>query len=191
LSRGLPTELEQVLLHLPTRAMSRLLVRCVPQLDFDAGTPRRYLFASGLRNRCNPKGVACLYFSEGEGTARAEYEAQWRGTPNEHQPRLFFTARVALRSVVDLDDPQVIKALQLTDEDLFGSWLLKPSPTPLEELGSAIAGQRAIAALRFPSAATHKLGRKGRNVAVFVAALESPDRVEILGKAGHPLEVLP
>ena len=144
--------------------MARLLVRCVPQLDFDSGMPRRYLF---------------------------EYEAQWRGTPSEHQPRLFFTARVSLRSVVDLGDPRVIETLQLTDDDLYGSWLLKASPTHLERLGIAIADQRDIAALRFPSAATHKLGWQGWNVAIFHAALENPDQVEILGKAGDPLEVLP
>jgi RES domain-containing protein len=191
LSRGPAAELKQVLAGLQTRHVARLLVRSVPQLDFDAGEPRRYLFASGVRNRCNPKGVACLYFSEEEETARAEYEAQWRGTPKEHQPKLIFTARVNLRRVVDLGDTRALEALHLTDEDLFGSWLLKTSPTPLEKIGRAIARQRAITALRYPSAATHRLGRVGWNLAIFRAALKSPDRIEILGKSGDPLEVLP
>ena len=191
MSGGSAAKLKQALADLPTRQMDRLLVRCVPQLDFDAGKPRQYLFASGLRNRCNPKGVACLYFSEEKETARAEYEAQWRGTPKEHQPRLFFTARVSLRGVVDLGDRRVIETLRLTDEDLFGNWLLKTRPTPLEKLGRAIAGQRAVTALRFPSAATRRLGREGWNLAIFRAALKSPDRIEILGNSGDPLEVLP
>jgi hypothetical protein len=110
---------------------------------------------------------------------------------NEHQPKLTFTARVVLRRVVDLGDPRAVEILRLTDEELFGNWLLKPSPTRLENLGSAIANQRAIAAIRYPSAATHKLNREGWNVAIFRAALESPDRVEILGGLGNPLEVLP
>lgn len=137
---GVPdAELKQVLAGLPTLHMAGLLLRCVPQLDFDAGKPRRYLLASGLRNRCNPKDIACLYFSEEEETARAEYEAQWRGTPKEHQPKLTFTARIILRSVLDLGDTRVIEGLQLTDEDLFGNWLLKASPTPLQKLGKEIA----------------------------------------------------
>jgi len=71
LTGGPDAKLKQILAGLPTRHMARLLVRCVPQLDFDAGKPRRYLLASGLRNRCNPRDVACLYFSEEEETARA------------------------------------------------------------------------------------------------------------------------
>jgi hypothetical protein len=74
LSGGPAAKLKQALADLPTRHMDRLLVRCIPQLDFDTGKPRQYLLASGLRNRCNPKGLACLYFSEEEETARAEAE---------------------------------------------------------------------------------------------------------------------
>ncbi len=171
--------------------MAALLVRCVPQLDFDAGRPPSYLFSSGARNRCNPKGVACLYFSEGEGTAAEEYGAQWQGTPAENQPKLVFTARVTLRQVVDLSDSQTRKILRLTDKDLFGSWLLDRRLTRLEKVGRAIAGQHAITAIRYPSAAAHKLGRKGWNVAIFRAAFAIPDRVEILGKSNGPLETLP
>jgi hypothetical protein len=86
LSGGLAAKLKQALADLPTRHMDRLLVRCVPQLDFDTGKPRQYLLASGLRNRCNPKGVACLYFSEEEETARAEYERSGEGRPRSINP---------------------------------------------------------------------------------------------------------
>jgi len=38
---GIPdAELKQTLASLPTRHMVGLLLRCVPQLDFDAGKPR-------------------------------------------------------------------------------------------------------------------------------------------------------
>jgi hypothetical protein len=92
---------------------------------------------------------------------------------------------------VDLGDRRVIETLHLTGGDLFGNWLWKTRPTPLEKLGRAIAGQRAVTALRFPSAATRRFGREGWNVAIFRAALKSPDRIEILGNSGDPLEVLP
>ena len=47
---------------LPTKSLDALLVRCVPQLGFDAGTPPSYFFASGRAHRLNPGGVYCLSF---------------------------------------------------------------------------------------------------------------------------------
>jgi hypothetical protein len=37
------------------------------------GNPPSYFFASGHAHRLNPAGVYCLYFSEDEVTANAEY----------------------------------------------------------------------------------------------------------------------
>ncbi len=79
--------------------MQRRLVRCVPHLDFMASDPPRFLYTSGRPNRCNPRGVDCLYFSEDERTADAEYRRQWRGTDAETQPKLTFFARVDLRRI--------------------------------------------------------------------------------------------
>jgi hypothetical protein len=65
---------------LPTKSLDALLVRCVPQLGFDAGNPPSYFFASGRAHRLNPAGVYCLYFSEDEATANAEYQKGIEGT---------------------------------------------------------------------------------------------------------------
>jgi RES domain-containing protein len=170
--------------------MRRRLVRCVPQLDFDDSDAPSYLFTSGRAGRCNPAGVDCLYFSETEATAQAEYRQAWRGTAAEHQPKLTFTARVRLKRIVDLADRETVRLLGLTREDLEGAWRLR-QPTPLQELGRAISRQSSITALRYPSAAAARAGASGWNVAIYPASLEPSDRVEILGRSGQPLEVLP
>jgi hypothetical protein len=97
-----PASFEALLKTMPTRRMRRRLARCVPQLDFMGGRPPRFLFASGRRNRCNPEGIECFYFSEDERTADTEYRHQWHGTVAEHQPKLTFFAWVRLRRVLDL-----------------------------------------------------------------------------------------
>jgi RES domain-containing protein len=182
---------EALLAGLPARRMRRRLVRCVPQLDFMAGDPPRFLYTPGRPNRCNPRGVDCLYFSEDERTAAAEYRRQWRGTGAETQPKLTFFAHVDLRRIIDLENERVIHALGLTHDDLFGSWRLSKELTRLQQLGHAISRQRSVAAVRFPSAALGISGKKGWNLAIFPLSLERPNRVEILGKAKDPLEVLP
>src|SRR5689334_14491077 len=63
----IPTILRSLSLH----AFDSTVVRCVALLPLTArGTPD-YLFASGKANRFNPSGIACVYFSEDEKTARA------------------------------------------------------------------------------------------------------------------------
>ena len=187
---GSEARLADLLARLPTRRMRRRLVRCVPQLDFDESETPSYLFASGRPGRCNPAGVDCLYFSETEPTAQAEYRQMWRGTVAEHQPKLTFTARVRLRKILDLSDGETVRLLGLSREDLEGEWRLR-QPTPIQELGRGISRQASITAVRFRSAAAATAGRSGWNVAVYPASLEAPDRVEILGRSGEPLEILP
>ena len=182
--------LADLLARLPTRRMRRRLVRCVPQLDFDENEAPSYLFSSGRPGRCNPAGVGCLYFSEAETTAQAEYQQAWRGTDAEHQPKSTFTARVRLRRIVDLGDDQVVALLSLSRDDLLDTWRLR-QPTRLQALGRAISEQSAITALRFPSAAAARRGLSGWNVAIYPGSLEAPDRVEVLGRSEVPLEVLP
>lgn len=182
--------LADLLARLPTRRMRRRLVRCVPQLDFDDSDAPSYLYTSGRPNRCNPAGVECLYFSETEATAQAEYRHAWRGTDAENQPKLTFTARVRLRKIIDLGDDQALDLLGLSRDDLLGTWRLR-QPTRLQELGRVVSEQSAITALRFPSAAAARRGLSGWNVAIYPASLETPDRVEILGRSEVPLEILP
>lgn len=183
-------DLETILGQIPTRGMNRRLVRCVPALDFIASVRPRFLYTSGRRGRCNPASVECLYFSETEPTADAEHRRPWLGTLAEHQPKLTFRARVRLRQIVDLANREVIAALSLSRDDLEGNWRLRAAATRLQELGLAISRQHSVTAVRFPSAAARRFGAKGWNVAIFPEAIESPDRVEILGRSGEPLEVL-
>lgn len=184
-------ELKALFQSLPTRPLKRRLARCVPQLDFMDGKPPRFLFASGRRNRCNPEGIRCLYFAEDERTAGAEYRHAWRGLAAEHQPKLTFFAQARLRRIVDLGNPAVIRSLDLTEEDLFGSWRSNEEPTRLQTVGQVLARQQTISAIRFPSAACRAYGTSGWSLAIYLAALTSPDRIEILGNSKQPLEVLP
>ena len=103
--------LDTLLQSLPTRGMRRNLIRCVPALAFVAAECPSYLHTSGRPNRCNPRGVDCLYFSETEGIATLELERSWAGTTAEHQPKLTFTARVRLKRIVDLANDISIEAL--------------------------------------------------------------------------------
>lgn len=161
------------------------MVRCVPQLDFQEGDPARYLFVSGKKNRCNPANVECIYFSENEETANAEYRLQWRGTKAEHQPKLTYHARVNLAHVLDLANPKIARKLRLTSSDYFQAWRRR-SDTILQALGRLLNqqdGHKRISALRLPSNAAHKV--------IFKTATQAPDYVEILGRLGDPIEVWP
>ena len=55
----------------PVRRLKATLVRCVALRPLIEGGSPDFLFASGRANRYNPVGVACVYFSEDERTARA------------------------------------------------------------------------------------------------------------------------
>jgi RES domain-containing protein len=170
--------------------MKRRLARCVPQLHFAAGGKPSYLYTSGQAKRCNPAAVRCLYLSETEATADAEYRRHLRGTPAEHQPKLTFRIGVHLRRIIDLGNRDTLRLLGITPDDLQGNWRLH-GPTRLQQLGRAIDRQRTVSAVRYPSNAAAQLGRRGWNVAIYLAALESPDSVEVLGDSPVPLEVLP
>ncbi len=126
-----------------------------------------------------------------ERTAAAEYRHAWRGTPAENQPKLVFVAAVRFRRIVDLGNADTLRSLDLEEADLFGNWRMSPRPTRLQEIGDAVSRQRKIAAIHYPSVATRRLGKPGWNLAIFPSALETPDRVEILGDSEVPLEVLP
>jgi RES domain-containing protein len=182
--------LAEALAGAPSRRMRRRLYRCVPYLDFERGKPPTYLHSSGRAGRCNPAGVRALYFAEDQAVAEAEYRLMWRGQPAEHQPKLTFTAEVRLAHVLDLQNTATLSALALRAEHLHEQWRRRPR-TRLQELGEAVSGQRTVAAIRFPSQAARRLRRSGWNVAIFPDAVSAPDRVEILGTADEPLEVIP
>lgn len=174
----------------PAKSLDALLVRCVPQLGFDAGNPPSYFFASGRAHRLNPAGVYCLYFSEDEATANAEYRKGSEGTLAANQPKLTFHAKVHLRHCLDLGNREAAEALGIGAADFYGTWRGRRE-TRLQRIGRAVSEQRRISGIRFPSAASHAESSSGWNIAIFKAALAASDRVEILGDGTRPLEVFP
>lgn len=176
---------------LPTRAIGAVFSRCVPQLDFDSGRPPRYFFASGRPGRLNPAGVRCIYVSDGDPVADAEYAAGFGPSLAVLQPKLTFRVRATIANVLDLETPGVLDTLKLRDEDLFGGWILATHPTRLQRLGAAIASQARIAGVRYPSAAARALSPPGWNLVVYLDVLREPDHLEVIGKPGEALEVYP
>lgn len=172
----------------PAIAFAGRLTRCVTHLSFATGNPPRYLFTSGLANRCNPAAVSCLYFAEDQPTAECEYRSYF----DDDQPLLIFHARFRAQAILDLGDEACRQQFGVSDEDLFGGFRLRTEPTRLQRLGTELARQSRIAAIRFPSAACQRQGRSGFNFALFPDAIRSPDLLEILGAPGSPpLETWP
>lgn len=186
---GTDGDLLRLVENTPTRPMERWLYRCVPFLAYSRGEPPSFLYTSGRPNRCNPRGVGCLYFSETQATADGEYRRHWQGTPAARQPCLTFQARVRFRHVLDLAKPETRRALNLGPHDLTGPWRGRPV-TRLQRIGHAVRRQRRIAAIRYP-AATATWNKRAWNVAIFPGVLNAPDRLEIRGDSGRPLESLP
>lgn len=181
----------EILATAPAASLDLDVVRCVSKLAFDSGTPPSYLYCSENRNRLNPAGVASLYFADTHATVQVEFEAQWTGTGRALEPVVFFHAHVRLAAVLDLLDGATRELFGVTDDDLFGAWLVQPAPTRLERLAHAIARQSRVSAVRYPSAACRRAGRDGWNLAVYRSTLRSPDRLEILGRDRSVLEAIP
>lgn len=59
----------------PTISLQCELARLVSFAALNQKTPPAFLYTSGKPGRFNPADVDCVYFSESEETARAEYEA--------------------------------------------------------------------------------------------------------------------
>lgn len=171
----------------PVASYQGRLVRCIPQLTFAGGNPPSYLFTSGQVNRCNPAGVSCLYMAEDRDTADCEYRSYY----TDPEPQLTFFADFKARAVLDLSDAKTRNHFRLTDSDFFAGFRLKKIITPLQSLGQAVAQQKRIAAIRFPSHACHRESRTGFNLVIFPDTIEAPDCVKILGRKGATLEEWP
>jgi hypothetical protein len=185
---------QQLVATAPTRAYqrqartkTRLLARYVPHAAFRQAKVPTYLFASGNLNRCNPSGVACIYFGEGPETAKAEFDSYYRQPLTE----LGYYARTRLKSILDLTEPATRKHFGLTPDDFTRSYAPRDGRLiPLQELGLALTHQTRISALRFPSNAMHKIGKIGANLVVFQDLLGGSDQLEIL-EGNHVLERWP
>jgi RES domain-containing protein len=162
----------------PLHRRARLSLRQSAQVSLHVGRP----------GRCNPRDVDCLYFSETERVADLEYRRRFAGIGAATEPRLTFFAEVDLKHVVDLSRPAVLKTLGILADDVFAAWRSVSSPTRLQRLGFAVSMQRRVSAIRFPSDACRRAGTRGWNVVIFPAAIVTPSRLGILGKAGAYME---
>jgi RES domain-containing protein len=175
----------------PVQPLRAALVRCVAMLPLTAGGTPDYLFTSGRANRCNPAGVDCIYFSEDERTARAEYGRRLGRGTGVLQPVAIYFAEVELARVLDLEDAPTRKALNLKPRDLTVRWQSAQEPTRTQLVGLAVSQQQAIAAIRFPSDAVRAAGFVGFNVVIFCGCVRRPDFVHILGPTKKPLQKWP
>jgi RES domain-containing protein len=173
----------------PVATFHATLVRCVGLVPLTAHGAPDYLLTSGRANRFNPAGVACVYFSEDEKTARAEYKR--RLGPAGRQPVGTFFAEARLNKVLDLANSRTCGALRLSARDLRLAWPLARTPTRTQLLGLALAQQTDISAVRFPSDAACADGFKGFNLVIFRDCIRAPDYVKILGPTKKPLDQWP
>ena len=172
----------------PTRTLRATLVRRVPLSPLIGAGTVDYLFMSGRPYRFNTAGVQCVYFSEDEATAAAEYE---RHTRPLKQPFATYFAEVEFSAILDLCSPATVKALGFTPRDLHANWVRAKRPTAAQLLGEAVSHQTAIRAIRFPSDAARKKGFAGANVVTFHDCLRRPDHLHILGPTKKPLQKWP
>lgn len=156
---------------------ARLLARYVPKAAFDRGAPPAYLYASGNRNRCNPRGVACIYFGEGPETARAEFDSYYR----EPLAELGYYGRAQLRAIIDLEDLATRRHFGLKTADFTCSIFPRSGELiSLQHLGLAVSRQTRVSAIRFPSHAMHTAGKTGHNLVIFQNLVSGSDRLEII-----------
>ena len=120
----------------------------------------------------------------------AEYRASWPDALAAKQPMVLYNIAARVQGLLDLRNPEVTKALGLSDDDLFGPWRFASSPTPMQRLGAAVARQKRVGALLHPSSALHDLGREGWNFAIYPSAMQAGDCLDVLGRAGGILRTL-
>ena len=134
--------LEKSLSKIASRSVASDLVRFVPLEAFLRVSPPDYLYTSGRPNRCNPRGVNCIYFSEDERTAGEELRRGYSNLLDSEQPRVAFTGRANVAKIIDLGDSKVADALGITEADLYEDWRFASSLTRLQQAGRWIAGHR-------------------------------------------------
>lgn len=167
------------------------LARRVPLFDLVTNLPPKFLWTSGKPNRFNLSGTECIYFSDNERTAQAEYSRPLIGTGGERQPVATFWAEVALERLLDLRNVQIRKELALSEEELFAGWRFALQPTATQVLGEAINGGAGLSAICFPSDAARAEQFEGTNLVIFRNQVKVPDFVKTFGPENELMEVWP
>jgi hypothetical protein len=124
--------------------------------------------------------------------ALREYERQFQGLKHgAKQPVTLFFAEVQLRNLLDLGDEATRESLCVTEKDLQMDWSGGLRPTLTQRLGEAVAAQRKISAIRYPSVAGLKCGIAGFNIAIFKSNVRLPEYVRILGPTQKSIQDWP
>jgi RES domain-containing protein len=179
----------------PVCQIEGTLVRAVAALAlYPQGEPALpdFLFTSGKQNRFNLSGTNCLYWSESEATALAEYQRQFQGLGlGLKQPVALFYAEVQLHNALDLTDDQTCRILRIGQKDLESSWGSGRPTTLAQQLGEAVSGESGISGIRYRSVAAIKAGVSGSNIVIFKENMRAPDFIRILGPTKRPIQKWP
>jgi RES domain-containing protein len=173
-----------------TTALEATLVRNVPFFALIRQRPMQFLFSSGKPNRFNLEGTNCLYLSEDERTALAEWRQPLAGFA-QVAPYTTFFARVSIGVALDICDSKTRVALKLSETEIFANWRTASRHTETQELGETAARETDIVAIRFPSYAAKRDNFFGANVVIFKDKVVSPDTVEVLAEHEKVVEKLP
>ena len=153
-------------------------------------SPPNFLYTTGYKYRVNTAASLALYGAEDATTAGAEWERGSKKSPRRLIQVLYFIEVAA--SVVDLESPAILNALQLTPADLQEPWdVFPPVTTKLQLFGDAVAGQKKFGAVRFPSDAARERGFKGFNFVMFPSAIVAPMSVIIRDDANIEIQRWP
>jgi RES domain-containing protein len=175
-----------------TIAFEAVLVRKVPFFALIRERPMQFLFSSGKPNRFNLEGTNCLYLSEDERTALAEWTQPLAGFGKfaPYTTTTFF-ARVRVGTALDVCNSKIREALRLSEREIFANWRTAARYAETQELGETVARKTNIVAIRFPSYAAKRDNFSGVNLVIFKDKIVSPDTVEVFDEYQNVVEKLP
>jgi RES domain-containing protein len=129
-----------------------------------------FFFSNGSPYRYNPPGLTTIYLGEGESTAGADVKQHQGARGFDEDPRapdVLYHVDVNLGAVLDLTDKAVESVLQTTHAELVANWRLLSPNAPTQLLGKAAYDLGRFEGLRYPSAATARVGAVASCVVIF------------------------
>jgi RES domain-containing protein len=148
--------------------------------------PLRALFGLGVSQsgaRFTPQGgPPSLYMAEDNLTALAEATLTAAAVSGPHPPKVVFTAKVNIGSVLDLTEQRTLTLFGTSTQELHGTWRISTGPPPATQLlGQATYDSGRYMAIRYPS--VRRPG--GVCLVIFTERLTSPSFVEVYDPHGH------